>query len=430
MSYGIFTPDMKQTHTVLVPGMLDIHFRLFPAIFETAGYHVEVLYNECEEVVEEGLSHVHNDTCYPALLVIGQMIAALKSGKYDLNKVALAITQTGGGCRASNYIFLLRKALEHEGWEHIPVLSGNFSGLEKENSVELTLPLGKKLLYAVLYGDAIMWLKNQVKPYELHKGETDRLVRTLIQELSEKFANNRYDNAKQFYKDLIDRFKAIPRSDKKKIRVGIVGEIYMKYAPLGNHHLEDFLIEEGFEPVLSGVADFGLYCLENAQVDHRYYHRHALTFPFLSLAENILIRMQETFTKLVEEDGTFHAPDRFKQVIKNADGFIDQGVKMGEGWLLTAEVVSLIKEGISNIISAQPFGCLPNHIVAKGMAKKIKDVYPQSNLVAIDYDPSASRVNQENRIRLMLANAKLSMEELKDAKDTAYSCMKTENQYA
>ena len=275
MSYGIFTPDMKQTHTVLVPGMLDIHFRLFPAIFETAGYHVEVLYNEGEEVVEEGLSHVHNDTCYPALLVIGQMIAALKSGKYDLNKVALAITQTGGGCRASNYIFLLRKALEHEGWEHIPVLSVNFSGLEKENSVELTLPLGKKLLYAFLYGDAIMWLKNQVKPYELHKGETDRLVRTLIQELSEKFANNRYDNAKQFYKDLIERFKAIPRSDKKKIRVGIVGEIYMKYAPLGNHHLEDFLIEEGFEPVLSGVADFGLYCLENAQVDHRYYHRHA-----------------------------------------------------------------------------------------------------------------------------------------------------------
>ena len=145
-------------------------------------------------------------------------------------------------------------------------------------------------------------------------------------------------------------------------------------------------------------------------MDHRYYHRHALTFPFLTLAENILVRMQETFARLIEEDGTFHSPDRFKQVIRNADGFIDQGVKMGEGWLLTAEVVSLIKEGVSNIISAQPFGCLPNHIVAKGMAKKIKDVYPQSNLVAIDYDPSASRVNQENRIRLMLANAKLSMD--------------------
>ena len=430
MSYGIFTPDMKKTHTVLVPGMLDIHFRLFPAIFETAGYHVEVLYNEGEEVVEEGLSHVHNDTCYPALLVIGQMIAALKSGKYDLNKVALAITQTGGGCRASNYIFLLRKALEQEGWEHIPVLSVNFSGLEKENAVSITLPLAKKLLYAFLYGDAIMWLKNQVKPYEINKGETDRLVQQLIEELSVKFGQENSVNAKAFYKDLIERFKAIPRHDQKKIRVGIVGEIYMKYAPLGNHHLEDFLIDEGFEPVLSGVADFGLYCLENSLVDHRYYHRHALTYPFLTLFENILIRMQETFIRFVEEDATFHAPDRFKQVIKNADGFINQGVKMGEGWLLTAEVVSLIKDGVSNIISAQPFGCLPNHIVAKGMAKKIKDAYPQSNLVAIDYDPSASRVNQENRIRLMLANARLSMEELADEKDPAYHCLKAENQYA
>ena len=426
MSYGIFTPEMKKTHTVLVPGMLAIHFRLFPAIFETGGYHVEVLYNEGDEVVEEGLSHVHNDTCYPALLVIGQMIAALKSGKYDLNKVALAITQTGGGCRASNYIFLLRKALAMEGWEHIPVLSVNFSGLEKENAVELTLPLGKKLLYAFLYGDAMMWLKNQVKPYERNAGDTDRLVDQLIAELEEKFRKDDYSASKAFYREMIRRFAAIPRHHQKKIRVGIVGEIYMKYAPLGNHHLEDFLIEEGFEPVLSGVADFGLYCLENTRIDHRYYHRHALTFPFLTLVQNVLMRMQETFIRLVEEDGTFHAPDRFRDVIRNADGFIDQGVKMGEGWLLTAEIVSLIKEGVSNIVSAQPFGCLPNHIVAKGMARRIKEAYPQSNLVAIDYDPSASRVNQENRIRLMLANARLSEEELEDDAECAYAGAKKE----
>lgn len=409
-----------------MPGMLAIHFRLFPAIFETGGYHVEVLYNEGDEVVEEGLSHVHNDTCYPALLVIGQMIAALKSGKYDLNRVALAITQTGGGCRASNYIFLLRKALAMEGWEHIPVLSVNFSGLEKENAVELTLPLGKKLLYAFLYGDAMMWLKNQVKPYERNAGDTDRLVDQLIAELEEKFRKDDYSASKAFYREMIRRFAAIPRHHQKKIRVGIVGEIYMKYAPLGNHHLEDFLIEEGFEPVLSGVADFGLYCLENTRIDHRYYHRHALTFPFLTLAQNVLMRMQETFIRLVEEDGTFHAPDRFRDVIRNADGFIDQGVKMGEGWLLTAEIVSLIKEGVSNIVSAQPFGCLPNHIVAKGMARRIKEAYPQSNLVAIDYDPSASRVNQENRIRLMLANARLSEEELEDDAECAYAGAKKE----
>ena len=377
-------------------------------------------------MVEEGLSHVHNDTCYPALLVIGQMIAALKSGKYDLNRVALAITQTGGGCRASNYIFLLRKALAMEGWEHIPVLSVNFSGLEKENAVELTLPLGKKLLYAFLYGDAMMWLKNQVKPYERNAGDTDRLVDQLIAELEEKFRKDDYSASKAFYREMIRRFAAIPRHHQKKIRVGIVGEIYMKYAPLGNHHLEDFLIEEGFEPVLSGVADFGLYCLENTRIDHRYYHRHALTFPFLTLAQNVLMRMQETFIRLVEEDGTFHAPDRFRDVIRNADGFIDQGVKMGEGWLLTAEIVSLIKEGVSNIVSAQPFGCLPNHIVAKGMARRIKEAYPQSNLVAIDYDPSASRVNQENRIRLMLANARLSEEELEDDAECAYAGAKKE----
>ena len=426
MNYGVFTPEMKQTHTILVTGMLAIHFRLFPAIFETGGYHVEVLYNEGDEVVEEGLSHVHNDTCYPALLVIGQMIAALKSGKYDLNKVALAITQTGGGCRASNYIFLLRKALAMEGWAHIPVLSVNFSGLEKENAVALTLPLGKKLLYAFLYGDAMMWLRNQVKPYERNAGDTDRLVDQLIAELEEKFRKDDYSASKAFYREMIRRFAAIPRHHQKKIRVGIVGEIYMKYAPLGNHHLEDFLIEEGFEPVLSGVADFGLYCLENTRIDHRYYHRHALTFPFLTLAQNVLMRMQETFIRLVEEDGTFHAPDRFRDVIRNADGFIDQGVKMGEGWLLTAEIVSLIKEGVSNIVSAQPFGCLPNHIVAKGMARRIKEAYPQSNLVAIDYDPSASRVNQENRIRLMLANARLSEEELEDDAECAYAGAKKE----
>ncbi|MEI3148092.1 MAG: 2-hydroxyglutaryl-CoA dehydratase [Merdibacter sp.] len=313
-----------------------------------------------------------------------------------------------------------------EGWEHIPVLSVNFSGLEKENAVELTLPLGKKLLYAFLYGDAMMWLKNQVKPYERNAGDTDRLVDQLIAELEEKFRKDDYSASKAFYREMIRRFAAIPRHHQKKIRVGIVGEIYMKYAPLGNHHLEDFLIEEGFEPVLSGVADFGLYCLENTRIDHRYYHRHALTFPFLTLAQNVLMRMQETFIRLVEEDGTFHAPDRFRDVIRNADGFIDQGVKMGEGWLLTAEIVSLIKEGVSNIVSAQPFGCLPNHIVAKGMARRIKEAYPQSNLVAIDYDPSASRVNQENRIRLMLANARLSEEELEDDAECAYAGAKKE----
>ena len=202
----------------------------------------------------------------------------------------------------------------------------------------------------------------------------------------------------------------------------------MKYAPLGNHHLEDFLIDpEGFEPVLSGVADFGLYCLENTRIDHRYYHRHALTFPFLTLAQNVLMRMQETFIRLVEEDGTFHAPDRFRDVIRNADGFIDQGVKMGEGWLLTAEIVSLIEERrvqhrlcAAFRLSAEPYRCQGHGTPDQG------SLSAQSNLVAIDYDPSASRVNQENRIRLMLANARLSEEELEDDAECAYAGAKKE----
>ena len=388
--------------------MLPIHFRLLKPTFEQSGYHLEVLSNESEQVKEEGLAHVHNDTCYPALLVIGQFIDALKSGKYDLNKVALVITQTAGGCRASNYLSLLRKALQMEGWEHIPCLSVNFSGLEKDSGLKFTMPMLLRVLYCVLYGDALMWLKNQVMPYEMHAGDTEKVIDEIVEYLKKELEGQGYRKSKKIYKMMIERMKAIPRSTEPKIRVGIVGEIYMKYSPLGNHHLEDYLMQEGFEPVVTGVMDFGLYCIENGIIDYEYYHRHAKTHTFFSLAKSLIMRMQKTFEEAVKKDGTFRAPEDFNQVIRDGKGFIDQGVKMGEGWLLTSEVVSLVKNGVNNIISAQPFGCLPNHIVAKGMVRRIKEAYPYANIVAIDYDPSASKVNQENRIRLMLANAKLN----------------------
>ena len=388
--------------------MLPIHFRLLKPTFEQSGYHLEVLSNESEQVKEEGLAHVHNDTCYPALLVIGQFIDALKSGKYDLNKVALVITQTAGGCRASNYLSLLRKALQMEGWEHIPCLSVNFSGLEKDSGLKFTMPMLLRVLYCVLYGDALIWLKNQVMPYEMHAGDTEKVIDEIVEYLKKELEGQGYRKSKKIYKMMIERMKAIPRSTEPKIRVGIVGEIYMKYSPLGNHHLEDYLMQEGFEPVVTGVMDFGLYCIENGIIDYEYYHRHAKTHTFFSLAKSLIMRMQKTFEEAVKKDGTFRAPEDFNQVIRDGKGFIDQGVKMGEGWLLTSEVVSLVKNGVNNIISAQPFGCLPNHIVAKGMVRRIKEAYPYANIVAIDYDPSASKVNQENRIRLMLANAKLN----------------------
>ena len=400
---------MKKDYTILVPGMLPIHFQLLTPVFAKNGYKLEVLKNEGDQVREEGLSHVHNDTCYPALLVIGQMIDALKSGKYDMDHVALAITQTAGGCRASNYLSLLRKALAMEGWEHIPCLSANASGLEKDSSVQFTLPLILRVLYGALYGDALMWLKNQVKPYELEKGATDKAVDQFVNELIPLFDKGSYKQSRRFYKKMLEMFKGIPQDrSQKKIRIGIVGEIYMKYSPLGNQHLEDYLIEEGFEPVLSGVMDFALYCVENSIIDYEYYHMHAKSHYIYNIVKDVIMRMQKTFRDAVTKDGTFIAPDDFAEVIENGKEFINPGVKMGEGWLLTSEVVSLIKSDVTNVISAQPFGCLPNHIVAKGMVRKIKDKYPKANIVAIDYDPSASKVNQENRIRLMLANAKLS----------------------
>ena len=402
---------MKKDYTILVPSMLPIHFRLLTPVFAKSGYKLEVLTNEGEQVREEGLAHVHNDTCYPALLVIGQMIDALKSGKYDMDHVACAITQTAGGCRASNYLSLLRKALAMEGWQHIPCLSANANGLEKGSSVEFTMPLILRILYGALYGDALMWLSNQVKPYELEKGATEKAVNQFIDELIPTFERGSYKQSKRIYKKMLEMFKAIPQDrTQDKIRIGIVGEIYMKYSPLGNQHLEDYLIEEGFEPVLSGVMDFALYCVENSIIDYEYYHMHAKNHYIYNIVKDVIMRMQKTFRDTVKKDGTFIAPDDFSEVIENGKPFIDPGVKMGEGWLLTSEVVSLIKSGVTNVISAQPFGCLPNHIVAKGMVRKIKDEYPEANIVAIDYDPSASKVNQENRIRLMLANAKLSEE--------------------
>ena len=400
---------MKKDYTILVPSMLPIHFRLLTPVFAKSGYKLEVLTNEGEQVREEGLAHVHNDTCYPALLVIGQMIDALKSGKYDMDHVACAITQTAGGCRASNYLSLLRKALAMEGWQHIPCLSANANGLEKGSSVEFTMPLILRILYGALYGDALMWLSNQVKPYELEKGATEKAVNQFIDELIPTFERGSYKQSKRIYKKMLEMFKAIPQDrTQDKIRIGIVGEIYMKYSPLGNQHLEDYLIEEGFEPVLSGVMDFALYCVENSIIDYEYYHMHEKNHYIYNIVKDVIMRMQKTFRDTVKKDGTFIAPDDFSEVIENGKPFIDPGVKMGEGWLLTSEVVSLIKSGVTNVISAQPFGCLPNHIVAKGMVRKIKDEYPEANIVAIDYDPSASKVNQENRIRLMLANAKLS----------------------
>ncbi len=403
-----FTKEMAKTHTILAPNMLPVHFAMLEQILKCEGYNVEILKTEGRPIIEEGLKNVHNDMCYPALLVIGQMINALKSGKYDPDKTALLITQTGGGCRASNYISLLRKALKQSGYGNVPVISLNFSNLESNSGFSVSLKMIIQSLYAIIYGDMIMWISNQCKPYELNKGETQKKIDYWTNELCSQLHSTKFLHVKKNYKKILDDFASIPRSDEQKPRVGIVGEIYMKYSPLGNSRLEEFLIKEGAEPVLSGLLDFILYCLRNTVTDHALYGNALGKKLIGTIGLKYFTRWQNKMIKAVEQHGVFRSPTTFRELESMTDGFISKGAKMGEGWLLTAEMLELIHSGVNNIVCTQPFGCLPNHIIAKGKMKLIKDKYPNANIVAVDYDPSATAINQENRLKLMLSNAKLN----------------------
>lgn len=401
----IFTKEMRKTHTILIPDMLPIHFRLIIAVFKKYGYNMVLLQNSARAVVDEGLKNVHNDTCYPALLVVGQFIDALKSGKYDPERVALMISQTGGGCRASNYIHLLRKALAAD-YPDIPVISLNFSGMEKSPGFKITLPILLKLLNAVLYGDLLMSLYNQCKPYEKTAGTTDEALENMEKRLTAMIESGGFGKKKRNYKMIIDAFSKIERTGEQKPRVGIVGEIYVKYSPLANNHLEEFLISEGCEPVVPGLMDFVLYCTVNNVNDGRIYGFKNTMTRLSGILYKILLKESRKLNFVITEYGGFRAMDDFEELRKEADKLINQGVKMGEGWLITAEMGCLAKTGTENIVCTQPFGCLPNHIVAKGMTRKVKEEYPFANIVAIDYDPGATVVNQENRLKLMIANIK------------------------
>jgi len=397
---------MRRDYTILVPSMLPMHFKLLINILNASGYRVEMLENSGKEVTDAGLHFVHNDACYPALLVIGQFISALESGQYDPHKVALMITQTGGGCRASNYISLLRKAIERAGYGYIPVISFAFPQLEKNPGFRLTLPLLHRLLYSVTYGDLLMCLLNQCRPYEIQKGASQALADRWTDELSREIAAGRirYAQVKRNYAKIVRSFAEIPRRNEKKIKVGIVGEIFVKFSPLGNNNLENFLLSEGAETVMPGLFDFLLYCVYNGVLDAELYGLRRMKALGSKLLYKLLIKKQEDIRRVVAEGG-LTPPCSFEHTRTLPKGYMGMGAKMGEGWLLTAEMLELIESGIGNIICAQPFGCLPNHIVGKGVMKRIREKNAGANIVAIDYDPGATRINQENRIKLMLANA-------------------------
>lgn len=411
-NYVAFTEEMKKDYTILVPPMLPMHFKMIISVLRTYGYTLELLEDTGPHIADVGLKYVHNDTCYPAILMIGEFMNAILSGKYDPHKVAIIMFQTGGGCRASNYISLLRKALKKAGYGYVPVISFSLAGIEDHPGFKLTLPKLHGMLYAVVYGDLLLSLSNQCRPYEINKGQTKALADSWTKKLGRELGSGakiRYKDIKENYKKIVADFAAIPLEKRRAVKVGIVGEIFVKYSPLGNNNLEDFLVSEGAETVVPGLMDFCLYCVYNNINDYRLYRRGSVFYMLLcKLAYKFVCDKKRDVCRIIEEDGNFEPLTDFTHTPSLTKGYIGTGTKMGEGWLLTAEMIELSKMGVKNIVCTQPFGCLPNHICGKGMMKLVKEKNPDVNIVAIDYDAGATQVNQVNRLKLMLANAKTS----------------------
>lgn len=406
-NYPKFTPEMKKTHKILIPNMAPVQFRILAAVMRQAGYTCELLENCGSQVSELGLKYVHNDTCYPALLVIGQFLDALGSGKYDLDHTALIITQTGGGCRASNYIGFIRRALEKAGMPQIPVISINANGMESNPGFTLTAPLIAKAMQAVVYGDVFMRVLYATRPYEKVPGSANALhekwKKICIRELSGPSLGMM--NFTKNIRGIIRDFDSLERLDIKKPRVGIVGEILVKFSPTANNHIVELLESEGAEAVMPDLMDFLLYCFYNSNFKAGHLGAKHSTAWLCNTAISLLEYFRKSARIALEKSVHFTPPTKIKYLASMASGFVSLGNQTGEGWFLTGEMLELIKGGTRNIVCVQPFGCLPNHIVGKGVIKELRRQHPEANIIAVDYDPGASEVNQLNRIKLMLATA-------------------------
>ncbi|MBQ7336533.1 MAG: 2-hydroxyacyl-CoA dehydratase [Clostridia bacterium] len=406
-----FTPEMKQTHKILAPDIFPVHMELLKSVFVMYGYDLEILKSRGKQVIDKGLEYIHNDMCYPAICATGQQLYALTSGEYDPHKCALIQFQTGGGCRASNYIWLLRKALHNMGMDYVPVISVSFTGMEQASGFRITPMMIAKAMVAIIYGDMLMLLRNQVKPYEANPGATQAVIDKWYAELGEQFKHNKGMFGKALRKNLYaiaKDFHEIERLNVQKTKVGIVGEIYVKYSPFGNNGLEEFLDSQDCEYMVPGVLGFFQFFFDNKQTDYRLYGKGFRSAMISKAGTALTDWIEKMFIDVLKEFPEFAAPTSFKHIRALGDRVIGRGVKMGEGWLLPAEAAELIEKGYNNIICAQPFGCLPNHIVGKGTIRTLREMYPNANICPIDYDAGASKVNQENRIKLMLALAKES----------------------
>lgn len=404
-----FTKEDKKNHTILIPQMAPIHFRLIEKSLRLSGYNA-VLLEDFEGAVDEGLKYVHNDACYPSIAVIGQFIAALKSGKYDLENTSLIISQTGGVCRASNYVGFLRKALKEAGFKNIPVIGISTQGIEKNPGFKFTPTMAKKCIISILLGDLISRVSLRIRPYEKIKNSTNILVEKWMNKIESSLKDINKNSLTLMVKEIIRSFEKIEISDTRKPRVAIDGEILVKYHPDANNNLVKTLEEEGAEALVGDMADFLLYCLYNADFKNKKLGKSYKSKVFSDMAIKYIEYYRDPIRKALDESERFTPPSRIEEIGKSAEKLISLGNQSGEGWLLTGEMIKLVSEGVENIICVQPFGCLPNHIVGKGMIKGIRDMYPNANIVPIDYDPGASVVNQVNRIKLMLSRAKESIE--------------------
>lgn len=407
-----FTEEMRKDYTILCPQMSPIHFDILEPAFCACGYHFEVLGNDNKHSVDVGLKYVNNDACYPSLFVVGQIMEALLSGKYDLNRIAIIMTQTGGGCRATNYIAFIRRALEKAGMSHIPVISLNMAGLESNPGFKLDTNLLLRALYGAIFGDIFMRCIYRMRPYEKVPGSVNALHQKWLVKC-QQFVSARHMNFFTFRKmcrQIIRDFDAIEITDVIKPKVGVVGEILVKFLPAANNYLVELLEAEGAEAVVPDLLDFMLYCFYN-QI---YKAQELGTSKKAARLSALGIKAMEFFRGAAAHEFAkskhFTPPAHIRDLVRYAEGIVSIGNQTGEGWFLTGEMLELIHSGASNIVCTQPFGCLPNHVVGKGVIKAIRREYPQSNIVAIDYDPGASEVNQLNRIKLMLSTAYKNLE--------------------
>ncbi|NLV15596.1 MAG: 2-hydroxyacyl-CoA dehydratase [Syntrophomonadaceae bacterium] len=401
----IFTKEMKDEHVLLCPQMAPIHFEILEAALRAEGYRLELLPTVHRKDVEEGLKYVNNDACYPCVIVIGQLIHALKSGDYDLSRTSVLMSQTGGGCRATNYISLLRKALKEAGFSQVPVVSININGMEKNPGFRLTIPLMEKAIMSVIYGDLLMRVLYRVRPYEKIPGTANLLYSRWMEICKNHVVTGGKQEFKQNISQIISDFDNLEISNIQKPRVGVVGEILVKYHPAANNHIVAVLENEGVEAVVPDMLDFFLYSLYDGIYS---YEKLAGSWGIMwvnKLFINYLENYRQHMNHELERSTRFSAPPSIYHLADVAEDVLALGHHTGEGWFLTAEMIELIEMGVPNIVCVQPFGCLPNHVTGKGMIKKLKRNYPEANIVAIDYDPGASEVNQINRIKLMLSVA-------------------------